>query len=50
LGVEGWCTTYLDELETPEALDLRKRYQLFGKADLDPNPAPPAGSPMAKSV
>jgi len=47
LGLERWCETYMEELAIPEARALTKRHQLFDKADTEPGPEPPPGSPMA---
>jgi hypothetical protein len=36
----------MEDLYTPEALELKKRHMLFGKGDVDPGPAPPPDIPM----
>jgi hypothetical protein len=30
LGFEGWCEAYMEDLYTPETLELKKRHMLFG--------------------
>lgn len=48
LGVEGFCKVHWGELLRPEARELGKRYELYGKAFSEPGDYSPPGTPLSR--